>query len=68
MGSQSLYSRQDRFLDRPGAVGGCRLLQPLDDDAMLVHCSGRDLGPADIDADADGRRQERPLCAAEPGD
>jgi len=35
---------------------------------MLVHCSGRDLGSADIDADADGWRQERPLCAAEPGD
>jgi hypothetical protein len=35
---------------------------------MLVHRSGRDLGPADIDADADGWRQERMLCAAEPGD
>jgi hypothetical protein len=62
-----LHGRQDRLLDRLRAVRWCRLLQPLDDHAVLVHRSGRDLGPTDIDADADRRWQDRPLCAAEPG-
>jgi hypothetical protein len=35
---------------------------------VLVYRTGRDLRPTDIDADADGRRDDRTLCAAEPGD
>src|SRR5215204_4191620 len=68
MGSQSLNGGQDRFLDRARAVRGCRLLQPLEDDAVFIHCSGRDLGATDVDSNADGRRLGWPLCAANPRD